>query len=285
MGKKSKRKVEVVIISDIHLGTYGSQAKALLMYLKSIKPQTLILNGDVFDGWQFSKRYWPQSHMQVIKHIIGLVSKGVAVHYITGNHDEVMRKFTGLQFASFSVSNKMVLELDGKKAWVFHGDVFDVTMQHSKWLARLGAVGYGSLIVINKLANFLSEKLFKKGKLSLSKRIKDGVSQKLKEKSKFEATAAELAIENGYDYVVLGHIHMPEMKTMYNEKGSVTYLNSGDWVENCTALEYNKGAWSIYSFSEDHTVADYDLPDSPAWSNRELFMEMMKEFNLTPDKI
>jgi UDP-2,3-diacylglucosamine pyrophosphatase LpxH len=136
MSTQKKREVEVVVISDVHLGTYGCQAKALLRYLKSIRPKTLVLNGDIIDIWQFSKSYWPKAHMQVVKHILGLISKGVQVHYITGNHDEMLRRFTGFQMQNFSISNKLVMKLGNKQAWVFHGDVFDVTMQHSKWLAR-----------------------------------------------------------------------------------------------------------------------------------------------------
>ena len=136
-----KRNVDIVVISDVHLGTYGCHAKELLKYLKSIKPKKLILNGDIIDIWQFSKSYWPESHMKVIRKLMKFVSEGVEVHYLTGNHDEMLRKFDGMEMGSFHLSNKLVMELDGKKAWFFHGDVFDVTMQHSKRLAKMGAIG------------------------------------------------------------------------------------------------------------------------------------------------
>ena len=137
--KNKKRKLDVVVISDVHLGTYGCHAKELLRYLKSIKPKIVVLNGDIIDIWQFSKSYFPKSHMKVIKHFMSWLSKGTKVYYVTGNHDEMLRKFEGLKMGSFKVVNKVVLELqDKKKAWIFHGDVFDVTMQHSKWLAKLG---------------------------------------------------------------------------------------------------------------------------------------------------
>ena len=132
MGSNKKRPIDVVVISDVHLGTYGCHAKELLKYLKSINPKIIILNGDIIDIWQFSKRYWPKSHMKVIKYIIGWISQGKEIYYITGNHDEMLRKFVGFKLGSFVIKNKIVLELDGKKAWFFHGDVFDVTMQHSK---------------------------------------------------------------------------------------------------------------------------------------------------------
>ena len=188
--------------------------------------------------------------MQIIKHITGLLSKGTEVIYIAGNHDEMLRKFIGFRLGKFSIENKVVLNMNGKKIWVFHGDVFDITMQHSKWLAKLGAVGYDMLILLNTFANFIS-KLLGKGKISLSKRIKDGVKTAVKFVDDFENTAADIAISNKYDYVICGHIHQPQMRKVHNDKGSVMYLNSGDWVENLTALEYTNNDWRLYSFQED----------------------------------
>lgn len=114
-----KRNVDVVVISDVHLGTYGCHAKELLKYLKSIKPKTLILNGDIIDIWQFSKSYWPESHMKVIRKLMKFVSEGVQVHYLTGNHDEMLRKFDGMEMGTFHLQNKLILELDGKKHGFF----------------------------------------------------------------------------------------------------------------------------------------------------------------------
>jgi UDP-2,3-diacylglucosamine pyrophosphatase LpxH len=243
MGKR-KRDVELVIISDVHLGTYGCHSEELLRYLKSIKPKRIILNGDIIDMWQFSKRYWPKSHMQVVKHITSLIAKGTKITYLTGNHDEMLRKFAGFRLGSFQIGNKKVLSLNGQSAWVFHGDVFDVTMKYSKWLAKLGAIGYDTLILINSFVNFIL-KAFGRGKISLSKRVKDSVKQAVKFINDFEQTAADIAISNGYQFVICGHIHQPEMKKITTDKGEVMYLNSGDWVENLTALEYNQGAWKI----------------------------------------
>lgn len=242
-----KREVEIVVISDVHLGTYGCHAKELLKYLKSIKPKTLILNGDIIDIWQFSKRYWPDSHMKILRKIMKFVLEGVEVHYLTGNHDELLRKFADMSIGTFHLQNKLVLELDGKKAWFFHGDVFDVTMQHSKWLAKMGAVGYDSLILLNNLVNWCLT-LLGKQKMSFSQKIKAKFKDAVKFINKFEQTAADLAIEKGYHYVVCGHIHQPEMTTIKNNDGEVIYLNSGDWVESLTALEYNYHEWSIVKY-------------------------------------
>ena len=221
MSKKKKRKIDLLVLSDIHLGTFGCNAKELLQYLKSIKPKKVILNGDIIDIWQFKKRYFPKSHMKIIKHIFGWVSEGVEVEYITGNHDEMLRKFVGFKMGKLSIKNKVVLELDGKKAWFFHGDVFDVTMKHSKWLAKLGAVGYDFLILINYVVNSFCT-LFGKEKLSLSKKVKDKVKGAVKFINNFETTVTDIAIEQKYDYVVCGHIHQPLIKTFRNSKDEAT---------------------------------------------------------------
>jgi UDP-2,3-diacylglucosamine pyrophosphatase LpxH len=279
--KTKKRKVDLVVISDVHLGTYGCHAKELLQYLKSIKPKTLILNGDIIDIWQFSKRYWPQAHMQVIKHITGLIGKGVKVYYVTGNHDEMLRKFVGFRMGSFKIVNKIVLNLDGRKAWIFHGDVFDVTMQHSKWLTKLGAVGYDSLIHINSFVNYFSQKLGK-GKISLSKKIKNSVKSAVKFINNFEETAANIGIDNSYDYVVCGHIHHPEIKTIENKYGHIQYLNSGDWIENLSALEYHDKEWKIYKYQDDMIAKTWVVhKNNYAYlSQSELFENLMMEFKI-----
>ncbi len=250
-----KRDIEVLVLSDIHLGTYGCHANELLAYLKSVNPQKVVLNGDIIDMWQFSKHYWPESHMQIIKYITGLLAKGTQVYYITGNHDEMLRKFVGFQMGSLQIVNKIVLNVDGKRAWIFHGDVFDVTMQHSKWLAKMGSKGYDFLIFINRFVNHISKKLGR-GKLSFSKKIKNSVKSAVKFINDFEQVAADIAIEKNYDFVICGHIHHPEIKEIVNVEGKVIYMNSGDWVENLTALEYNNGEWSIYRFLEDFALID-----------------------------
>jgi UDP-2,3-diacylglucosamine pyrophosphatase LpxH len=281
MGKRKRRKVEIVILSDIHLGTYGCHAEELLRYLKTIKPGKIILNGDIIDMWQFSKRYWPKSHMQVVKHITGLLAKGTKIIYLPGNHDEMLRKFAGFKLGSFKIDNKVVLRLNGKRAWVFHGDVFDVTMRYSKWLAKLGAVGYDTLILINTFVNWCLEKMGRE-KISLSKKVKDSVKYAVKFINDLEKTAADIAISNGYDYVVCGHIHQPEIKKVETEKGSVMYLNSGDWVENLTALEFIGNSWSIYRYKDDAFANSIKLPKRlQQLDDNEIFRDLVNEFLVT----
>lgn len=247
----AKRPLDICVVSDVHLGTYGCHAKELNKYLKKINPKILILNGDIIDIWQFNKRFWPESHMKVVQRIVKMINNGTQVHYLTGNHDEMLRRFADFELNNFKIDNKLVLEMDGKKMWFFHGDVFDITMKHSKWLAKLGGWGYDLLILLNRFVNFISENILRRGKVSLSKKIKSGVKQAIKFIDDFEHTAVEIAIESGYDYVACGHIHQPMIKEVVTDKGKVVYLNSGDWVENLTSLEYVNGEWKVFNFYKD----------------------------------
>lgn len=280
MNNPSKRKIDILVLSDIHLGTFGCHAKELLSYLKTIKPEVVILNGDIIDIWQFSKSYWPKSHMKVVKHILGWVSKGTKVYYITGNHDEMLRKFVGFKVGSLRIINKLVLDLNnGEKAWFFHGDVFDVTMKHSKWLAKLGGFGYDLLILINRLVNFFSDRILRKGKISLSKRVKNSVKSAVKFINDFESTVADIAINQGFDYVICGHIHQPEKKIITTKEGSTVYLNSGDWIENLTALEYYQDQWHIYQHSHQQNTAENDFGEVEM-NAKQLFHNLVQEFAL-----
>lgn len=265
---KIKRKIEIAVISDVHLGTYGCHAKHLLNYLNSIEPKKLILNGDIMDVWQFSKRYFPKSHLKIIKKIVSMSADGVEIIYITGNHDEMLRKFSGTSIGNISIVDKLVLELHGKKAWFFHGDVFDVSIQNAKWLAKLGGYGYDMLTLLNRLVNWYLERRGKE-RYSLSKKVKNGVKGAIKYINDFEKVISNLAIENGYDYVICGHIHQPKMEHIENKHGKTMYLNSGDWVENFTALEYQFKRWKIYNYNQDklspfyvdEEIEDMDIKD------------------------
>ncbi len=179
-----------------------------------------------------------------------MASKGTDVYYITGNPDEMLRKFSGHAMCRFKLVDKLVLELGEEKAWIFHGDVFDISIQNAKWLAKLGGWGYDFLILINRFVNWILLKMGRE-KYSLSKRIKSSVKGAVKYIQSFEKVAAELAIDNEYDYVICGHIHQPKKEVYQNSKGKTTYLNSGDWVENLTALEYSLKRWKIYNYNHD----------------------------------
>ncbi len=270
-----KRNVNIVILSDIHLGTYGCQAVELLKYLKSIEPKMVILNGDIIDIWQFSKRYWPAAHMMVLSQIIEYITNNVPVHFIPGNHDELLRKFKGFNLGSLTISNKLSIQVDGKKTWIFHGDAFDVVMQHSKWLAKLGAVGYDLLIHINSAMNFFAQKMGR-GKLSFSKKIKNSVKSAVKFINSFEQTVCDIAASNQYDYVICGHIHHPEMKEIKTDYGSLHYLNSGDWIEHNSSLEYNDGNWILYKYADDLIAQSISIEIDPKKKSKTDAMDLMQ---------
>lgn len=175
-----------------------------------------------------------------------MAKKGTKIHYITGNHDDALRKYSGTNLGNITLDDKLILDLNGEKTWIFHGDVFDhSTKGWIKILAKLGGKGYDILIWNNRMINQLL-KLLNKGPVSFSKKIKASVKKAVKWISDFETTAAELAIEHGFSTVICGHIHQPQTRIIQTKKGKVTYLNSGDWVENCTSLEYKNGEWSLY---------------------------------------
>ncbi|PVH24206.1 UDP-2,3-diacylglucosamine diphosphatase [Sphingobacterium corticibacter] len=255
-----RRAVDIAVISDIHLGTHGCRADELLQYLHSIKPNYLVLNGDIIDIWQFKKSYFPESHFRVLKCLLDMAYSGCQVVYITGNHDEMLRKFGPMHFGKIQFANKLLLDINGEKTWIFHGDVFDASIQHSKWIAKLGGWGYDRLIQLNTLINAVLVRMGRE-KYSLSKRIKNSVKKAVKFISDFEKTASELAIENQYDYVICGHIHHPTIQTVETKKGSCVYMNSGDWIENLSALEYKNNAWSIFLYEENSHLLNQQVFD------------------------
>jgi len=245
-----KRNLDVVVLSDIHLGTYGCKARELLNYLRSIQPGMLILNGDIIDGWQFSKSYFPSTHMQVIRELMKFVTSGCRVFYITGNHDEMLRKYSDLHIGNLTLTDKLVLEIDSKMTWIFHGDVFDNTTRGgAKMIAKLGSSGYGLLILFNRMINALLG-FAGREKVSISKRVMKGVNKAVAKVNDLQQIATELAIAKGYDYVICGHIHQPAISTIEHAEGGVTYMNSGDWVEHMTALEYENKNWRLFSYNE-----------------------------------
>lgn len=239
------RKVEIVVLSDLHLGTYGCHSNEILEYLNSIDPGILILNGDIIDGWQFKKRYFPPPHYAVIQKFIQLLEEGTTIYYITGNHDDFLRRITGLEIGSFQLRDHLNMEIDGKEHWFFHGDVFDSSVKISPIIAKLGGKGYDLLIRLNRMINKVLKRM-NKPPMSFSKRIKSSVKNAVKFISDFEATAIDMAIHEDKDVVVCGHIHQPKIKKIKKSGKTLLYLNSGDWVENLTALEYNYKEWKLY---------------------------------------
>ncbi|MCG2614510.1 UDP-2,3-diacylglucosamine diphosphatase [Terrimonas sp. NA20] len=251
-----KRPVDVAVISDLHLGTYACKAKEFVNYLNSIEPRLLILNGDIIDGWQFSKHYFPTHHIAAIQYIFHLLSTGTRVIYITGNHDETLRRYADLHLGNFQLADKVVIEIDGKMNWIFHGDVFDHTTTNSaKFWGKLGSNGYAILLGFNRIINKMM-RMFGKEKVSLSKKVMEQFHKRFVQIDAFETMIAELAIEKKYDCVICGHIHQPEKRVFENDKGKVTYLNSGDWVEHMTSLEYYNNDWHVYTHLQEEAKTE-----------------------------
>lgn len=247
---------DIVVISDLHLGTYGCHAEELLYYLRSIRTNLLILNGDIIDGWNFNKSYFPESHFEVLQYLLKLIQNGTKVVYITGNHDEFLRKYSDLELGKLMIVDKLVIEIDAQLYWFFHGDVFDFSTQGvNRIIAKIGGKAYDFIIVMNQLLNKLLITLGKE-RYSLSKRIKNVVKNAIKFIQNYEEQACLNAIEHGYNFVVCGHIHCPGIKEYENQKGKVIYMNSGDWVENLSSLEYCNGEWRVFSFPNKFSFND-----------------------------
>ncbi len=239
-----KRHLDVLVLSDIHLGTYGCRAEELLEYLRGVKPAMVILNGDIIDIWQLKKSWFPMSHMKVVKRLMKMAAK-VPVYYITGNHDEALRRYSPSTLGNLQLIDRLDLSIDGERYWFFHGDIFDASTRYAKWIAKLGGLGYDLLIRFNDLVNRVLT-LMGRPRMSFSARIKKSVKRAVAYIGDFEQTAAEVAIHEGFQHVVCGHIHQPQLRTIANEKGSVRYMNSGDWIEHMSALEYAQGEWRIH---------------------------------------
>ncbi len=268
------RKLEVSVISDIHLATHACKAKKVLRYLKSISPGVLVLNGDIIDSWRFSRNYFPKAHLKVIRHLIKMLEKGVHIFYITGNHDEFLRKFNQTQMGNLKIVNQLILELDGQKTWIFHGDIFDHIIHQAKWLAKFGAASYGLLTIINKAFNSCITALGYK-EIIIYKSLKQRLNRNKNQVSKFEQIICKTAAQRDFQTVICGHTHVPKDKLIIQEKESVRYINCGDWIENFTAAEYFEGKWSLFQFTEDEDDQVADEPDIP--DQKELYHSLFRE--------
>jgi len=246
---QNKKTLEIAVLSDIHLGTFGCRAKEVLKYLRSIDPEILILNGDFLDGWQFKKSYFPREHTLVINEILRKAISGTKVYYLAGNHDDFLRKFTAFSTGNICIKEHLVLQLNGKRYWFFHGDIFDASVLISPSLAKLGGMGYDLLIRINRLVDKFREGVGKE-RMSFAGRVKQSVKKAVKYIDDFEKKAVHFGAQKGYDFVVCGHIHMPVIKKFNIGEKEVTYMNSGDWVENLSALEFNGQEWRLEYFTE-----------------------------------
>lgn len=249
-----KKVLDICVLSDCHLGTYGCRAEELLSYLQSIEPARLILNGDIIDAWQFKKKYFPASHWEVIERILEMANTGTIVYYLTGNHDEILRRFDALDLGNIRLRSQLELRLYNKSYWFFHGDVFDASVLISPFLAHVGGKGYDMLIRLNAWINQWRVS-FGMQKISFAHRVKRSVKHAVKFISDFEKQAIRMGIKRGVDVVVCGHIHQPCIQRVSFDQGEIVYMNSGDWIENMTALESVNGRWTLYRYGQETEAA------------------------------
>ena len=277
-----KRNLDILVISDLHLGTYGSEADEVLAYLDTIDADKIVINGDFVDIMLFNKRFWPSSHMKVVKYFLDLISQGKEIYYVTGNHDELMRKFLNFRIQNFKIVNQIVLDTHEGKVWMFHGDVFDFSIQ-TGWLTKLAGFLYDYMIMFNSWINKKIMRPLGRKRLNFSKSIKANVKTAVQYFANFEMKAAKIAQKNGYKYVVCGHIHTPKIESFNINGEEIIYMNSGDWLESLSSLEYVNNKWSIYMHKR--TEQEYKGDDSRIeMNNKELYKDLIAEFKILQDK-
>ena len=243
-------------ISDLHLGTRGCKAKELCDFLKNNSSDNLFLVGDIVDGWRLKKRcHFPQSHSNVIRRILTAAKRNTTVYYILGNHDEALRKFLNfdITIGRIQVLNRhKYTAVNGKNYLVIHGDAFDSIMLHNKWLMHIGDTLYSWLLSFNtnfnKVRGWLGMDYW-----SLSKYLKQKTKHALNFIHNFEGKVATYCKKKNYDGAICGHIHTAAIKQI----DGIEYMNSGDWVESCSALvEHNSGQWEIIFWTQDTSHVD-----------------------------
>lgn len=227
------RRYRCLWISDIHLGTKSCKANFLRDFLRHHDSDRLYLLGDFLDGWKLKRRwYWTPEHHGIVHQILGMARQGTQVVYIPGNHDEALRDFAGLQFGNIRIETEFIHEMrDGRRFLVFHGDQFDKIIQFPKWLSELGRIFYSAISRLNDLIHRFRSRA-KLPYWSFSGTIKKRVQNAVAYVDRYEQAVAMEAKRRGLDGVICGHIHHANSRKI----DGVTYINDGDWVENCTAL-------------------------------------------------
>jgi UDP-2,3-diacylglucosamine pyrophosphatase LpxH len=239
---------KTIVLSDIHLGTKNSKAKEVVRFLKTSTCETLILNGDIIDGWQLRKGgKWKKKHTRFFRTVLKMMEKhNTRVIYVRGNHDDFLDNILPFIFGDISIVKDFIYTSHDKNYYVIHGDVFDAVTTNLRWLAKLGDIGYTFLLWVNKLYN---NRRIKRGLpyFSLSQAIKLKVKGAVSYISDYETELVNIAKVKNCHGVICGHIHHPAI-TMY---GDIMYMNSGDWVESLTALvEDYKGNWKIVYYTD-----------------------------------
>ncbi|MEM8569782.1 MAG: UDP-2,3-diacylglucosamine diphosphatase [Pseudomonadota bacterium] len=226
-------KFRTIFLSDIHLGTRGCQAELLLDFLNKHEAETYYLVGDIFDGWRLRRGWhWPQSHNDVVQALLARAHDGASVYYIPGNHDEIMRKYLGTHFGGIEVMERAdFVAADKQRYLVTHGDQFDTVVVNAKWLAHVGDRAYVFALWLNTWANRI-RRLWGGQYWSLSNWAKQQVKQAVNYIGEYEFVLTEEARRGKYDGIICGHIHSANI----SEMNGIAYVNTGDWVESCTAV-------------------------------------------------
>ncbi|MCW3836394.1 UDP-2,3-diacylglucosamine diphosphatase [Sphingomonas canadensis] len=256
-----RRRYRTVWISDVHLGTRGCNAAMLIDFLDHVDSETMYLVGDIIDGWALKKKfYWPAAHNDILWRVLKRAKRGTRIVYVPGNHDEMFRQFTGLNFGGVEIRRHAIHETaDGKRLLVLHGDEFDAIMLSHRWLAYLGDAAYEAIMGLNRWFNAVRAALGLPY-WSLSKYAKQKVKNAVEFISRFEEVVAHEAGARGVDGVIAGHIHTAEMRAI----SGIEYYNDGDWVESCTALvEHHDGRMEILHWA-DELAARESAPRSDA---------------------
>lgn len=246
---KDAKQVRAIFISDLHLGTRGAQADLVLEFLRAYDAPTIYLVGDIIDGWRLkSGWYFPQTHNDVVQKLLRKVRKGSKLIYVTGNHDDFLRDFTGLQFGGITLVDDAIHETaDGKRMLVIHGDLFDLVVRNAKWLALLGDWAYTIALGLNMMINKVRRRL-QLPHWSLSAWAKHKVKNAVNYIGEFETCLADEARRHKADGVICGHIHHATQR----EIDGLTYINTGDWVESCTAVvEHEDGRFELIRWPQD----------------------------------
>lgn len=232
------KQVKALYISDVHLGSRGSKAEDLLEVLKEYEPKTLYIVGDFIDGWLLKKRhYWPQAHTNVVRKILSYTKKGTHVVYITGNHDDFLRSYDHEDYGNVTIIDEIVVD----DILIMHGDKFDEIVMNSKWLAKLGSVGYEFVLSLNNGIKMIRKTLGLRPK-SFSKWVKAKVKGAYSFIRSFETQLANEAEKKGCHTVICGHIHTPNDKYI----GNIRYLNCGDWIENYSYIIHDENGISLH---------------------------------------
>lgn len=248
--RERPRHARALFLSDLHLGTRGCQADMLVDFLRCHDAETIYLVGDAVDGWRLRKSwYWPQSHNDVVQKLLRKGRKGARIVYLPGNHDEFLRDYLGSQFGAIEIVDEIIHETaDGRRLLVIHGDQFDVVVRHAKWLAHLGDGAYTLALGINTVFNYIRRKLgFPYWSLSAWAKLK--VKNAVSFIGTYEEALVGEARRQGADGVVCGHIHHAKVSVL---EGGVSYYNTGDWVESCTALvEHHDGRIELIRWADE----------------------------------